>query len=77
MMDKDGDGFLTTSDLEESGVDKEIIEEMIKELDADGDGRISYARMLQCLFFKKATKFDKIYHFLKSTYLIKLILFIF
>ena len=86
-MDKDGDGFLSASDLEEyaklhpKDLDKDTIELFFKlfgpEFGNDGDGKISYASKLHCSCFKKATKFDKIYQFFEFIYLIKLILFIF
>ena len=57
-MDKDGDGFLTASDLGKfakkhpEDLDKEKIEKFIKLCDNDGDGKISYASKLHCSCFK-------------------------
>ena len=49
VFDRDGDGFITTAELREVlvklglMVSDEDAEEMIREADADGDGRVSYS----------------------------------
>ena len=64
MMDKDGDGLLSASDLEEHArnlhveFNKKMQKEWMQKMDDDGDGKVSFAGML-CIFFNKAVKIDK------------------
>jgi len=52
VIDRDGDGFITESDLKDllanlgDKVTEEEISDMIKEVDLDGDGKISFVEFL-------------------------------
>jgi len=52
VIDRDGDGFITESDLKDllanlgDKVTEEEISDMIKEVDLDGDGKVSFVEFL-------------------------------
>lgn len=52
-IDTEGKGYITHEDLKSmlgSGYDKETVDKMIKEADANNNGRIDYDELMQLMF---------------------------